>query len=776
MTDATTNAAEEVQKTAEQADTIQSGESSTTEAPSAATAPVQPEISRESAEKLVEPAVGVHAEAERTPLSRVSPSHTSRSSSRAAERGRHSNPPDRLDTERHSSGTPNTRSQPHGPNRLPRHAEARLPMRPDLLDNRRDRRHDFHRGGRYNDLDHSRSFDQSTNETRNHGRLDREFPARPLADEQLRAPSYRDGRGPRDPSWPERSGRLRAPESFQGRPELDRTTREGPPGPRSGPSTHPDRMDLIEDRPDRMGDGRRGEMPRPEKNDRRSLPSTLSSPKVELPNRPERFPGEDRRSANFTQPSPRRDDLPTGPRSDRPPRGPMEPPSSVPDMNHGRLRLPEPPSDIPLGPRGRNASGRGGRSMSGVQHPSQSPFSSPSGPMERQPPTGPGRQGMRNVFDQSSPAAAMPSAPEPIDTSGIHPDRLKVMQQQQPNEGGYKRSHQPPGPPIVPPSGPRNTQTPSAGPSPITRGPPSGSFGGERGRGDKRFAGINNMLQQSLGPADRGPGTTIRGRGANRAMNAPSPQATRPQTPASVAEDSDRPTSTTQGRPDLMAGRSGSHADTEGHSRSRGGRTELIDGAASEPRRPLRQSSSSNFPDRERDRERERERRGDEEGRSSGRRDEYRERTGTRDFERERSRRSEGSANVSREERHESRESARRGGGVREENRRRERRERDEGPEAGHNSHEHEGRLRPPSSLGVVPPPPPPPPPFPPGPGPQNDRRWSGGHDRDRERTRMRDRDYNRDNAPHRKRGRPGGDEGGAMRQGGENKRPRRGV
>lgn len=768
MTDA--KATEEPQKPTEQAEAIPSGESSTTEAPTVA-APVQSETGQEQAEKSAELAPEVHAEIERTrsPLSRASPSRTSRSSSRAAERGRHSNPPERVDSERSPSSTPSARPQPHVPSRPPRHAEARLPMRPDLMDNRRDKQHDFPRGGRYNDHD-SRSFDQSTNETRNYGRLDRELPARPPADEQLRAPSYREGRGRRDPSWPERPGRLRASESFQGRAEQERASREGQTGPRSGPSTHPDRVDLIQDQQDRAGDGRRGDMPRPDKDDRRSLQSTLPMPRADLPNRPERFPGEDRRSANFTQPSPRRDDLPTGPRSERAPRAPMDPPSvrdtmPGPDMNHGRLRQPE-SSDIPLGPRGRST-GRGGRSFSGAQHPSQSPFSSPSGAMDRQPPTGPGRQGMRNSFDQPPPTLPSPPASEPLDTSGIHPDRLKVMQQREPNQGGYRRSHQPPGSSLVPPSGPRGAQTPSTGPSPMTRGPPSGAFGGERGRGDKRFAGINNMLQQSLGPADRGPGTTIRGRGASRAMNAPSAQVP----PAGVVDDGSHSVPSTPGRPDLMAGRSGSHADTQGVGRSRGGRADLMDEPAPEARRSLRHSTSSNFPDRERERERERDRRGDDEGgRSGSRREEYRERTGTRDFERERSRRSEGSANVNREERHDSREALRRGGGAREENRRRERREREDGPDAAQNSHEHEGRLRPPSSLGVVPPPPPPPP-F--APGSQDDRRWSGGHDgrdRDRDRTRMRDRDYNR------KRGRPGGDETGGIRQGGENKRPRRGV
>ncbi|GIK00401.1 THO complex subunit 2 [Aspergillus viridinutans] len=733
----------------------------------------------------------------------------SQTATKASESGRLPNVPRRPESDRAPFSSPNMRPQSQIPSRPFRGDDGRLPLRSDLMDARRDRQSDFPRGGRFGDHEHSRSFDQPGPEGRSYGRLERDFPPRTPADEPFRGPPYRDGRLTREADWPDRPGRLRGSPDSREAP----SSRSVPPGPQ----THPDRADLIQDHPERGGDGyRRGEQMRQDKDDRRALQTrALSPPRADLPNRPERFPPNDRRFLSHPQARSRYDDTPTGPRNDRQSRAPMEAPEPREpgvDMSHGRLRQPEPTSDIPSGPRGRNPSGRGGRTASGLSHATPS---SPAGAPDRQPPTGPGRQGMRGAPEQ--PSSTGPSSPkiEKLDASGIHPDRLKALQQQATEDtfGGSPRSNQSPSPAsTVPPSGPRSGLAPPSGPSATNRGPPSGpGFGGERGRGDKRFAGINTMLQQSGGPGDRGgPGPQIRGRGANRqsSMGGPSPQSTRPGTPG-ASEEGSRSGLSSQGRPDLLTGRpSASFTEDDGPSKGRlgGGRSEPVEETESESRRSGRASNDRERErerdrdrDRERDRERERERRGgpDEDGGRSSSRREERERV--RDFERERSRRGDTGGTVSREERYESREASRRGAGSREENRRRDRREREENPEFGPGSHEHEGRLRPPSSLGGAPPPPPPPPPPLPG-NAEEDRRWGAGggggnggrevrdRDRDRNRDRVRDRDYNRDGAsggPHRKRGRPGGDDGpgeggggggrGGMRMGGESKRPRRG-
>ncbi|KAF9891001.1 hypothetical protein FE257_005258 [Aspergillus nanangensis] len=598
------------------------------------------------------------------------------SSAPKAPEPRPANIPKRPDVERPHSQ--NVRSQTHTPNRSFQE-ERRLPPRPDLMEDRRDRHPDYPR--RFDD--YNRSFDQPMGEGR-YGRLDREYP-RPM-DEPFRAP-YREGR-------PDRRG------------------------PRPGPTTHPDRMEMIQDPPPDREAFRR-EPARQEKDDRRALPSRLSPPGNQLPNRPERFPD---------RPFPRHEDLPTGPRSDRqrPDADSREP---GPDMAHGRLRQPE-PTDIPSGPR-RNAQ-RGGRQQAG---------SAPSNGSERQPPTGPSRQ-MRAAPEPSQSGPPSPES-ERLDTSGMHPDRLKVLQHQETGYSGPKRGP-PSTPSVVPPSGPRG------GAGPANRGPPSGSFAGERGRGDKRFAQLNNVLQQS-GPADR-PAPVIRGRGANRQSN--------PQ-PARAAGD----------QPDLLTPRANPEED---HTRRRD-----QEDTGSESRR-------SRHSDRERDRDRERR----EDDRS--RREEHRDRT--RDYERERSRRSD-VGGTPRDERYDSRESSRRGPGSREDNRRR--RDRDETTAAAAAPAEtaasnDEGRLRPPSSMGQAPPPPPPPPP-PAAAAAEDDRRYGGGgggsggreRDRDRNRDRQRDREYNRDGAsgggPHKRRrnddnGRGDGSGRGGPRMGGDNKRPRRGA
>ncbi|KAJ6053364.1 uncharacterized protein N7446_009376 [Penicillium canescens] len=606
-----------------------------------------------------------------------------------------------------SGRQPDIRSQVHPPTRPPPRHDGRLPPRPEGVDDRRDRHSDFNPRSRHGPGP-DRSFDGPGSDNRVHGRLnerDRDYPVRPPPDDLMRGPS-RDGRPLRENGWPmDRPARMRGPnDSFHGRDALARG-------------------ELLPDHNDRPIDGpRRGDPSRPDKDARRPYPSRPQSPPrpANLPNRPERpIPVDDRRAPNFSQP-PRHDELPRGPRMDR--HVDAKDPGPGPDMNHGRLRQPEPTPDIPAGPRGRRG---GGRNASGQVPPMSSSNNGPPPTAERQTPTGPGRQGGRDAPEQ--PSSSQPAGP--ANAAGVHPDRLRNLVNEPATSG-------------APPSGPRS----GAGPQQPPRGPAGQGFGGDRGRSDKRFAGLNNMLQQSGGTGgDRGGNPPpVRGRGGHRqssGMNAPPP--------------------------DSPAGPSG---DQSG-SRPNGGRVaDLLDDPAPESVRSGRTGDRNREPDV--DRAKESERREDSTNNSSRRRD-------GRGRDRERSRRSDSS---------------------REELRRRDRRDRPDGssemtgPTPSDNiAPEAEGRLRPPSSMGAPPPPPPPPPPLPEG----NDRRFNSGGDRGnrsehrhRERERRsdrRDREHREGGggsggSGHRKRGRQGPDdnigENGprGMRMGTDNKRPRRGA
>lgn len=748
------------------------------------------------------------------------------------------------------------------PSRDFRRPDMRVPMRPpDIADERwdaRDARHPDHsRYGRYNDQDRERMLDPPSMHERGHGRLnerslerermapargDRDFPSRPASDDHFQRPPFRDSHlPPRDQEWADRAPRARPSQSdlFSSRQhDQDRSARGMAP-PHKPPPHH--ERGAIRDGPSGDDDGTRGlSQPRADRDDRRMHPSRqLSPPRVDdsrLPNRPdrrdERFPSDDRRSGNFPPSHASRHDdlLPTGPRGERSSRGgPTEDRPAVDfprdsrmgplppqDPNHGRLNQgsrytpaahdtlnDRPPPDIPLGPRGRNTGGRGSRPGSVSQAPP--PNNPPVQASERQPPTGPSsRPGTRGALRQEQPPASSNSRPstpagEKLDATGIHPDRLKALQGSS-NTGFDNPSPRAPSPPapILPPSGPRGAPS---GPSPTTRGPPTGpSFAGERGRGDKRFAGLNNMLQQSSGmSSDRGgQGTTIRGRGANAnrqssaSMNAPSPQSMGPPTPVGPQSESQGPSADAgsgRDRPDLFASRKNEAEDESlGPSRSGGGRRSEIVETSSEPRRSSRNQSSSgtHTPDRDRDRERERDRtrnrdRDRDRDRDSSRRGEE-DNAKKRDHDRDR--RANENPAPSRDDVPDTREPSRRtGGSGRDEapsTRRRERRGRDEGVNSSSLGGDY-------SNADRSKPPPPPPPPAP----PQNDdRRWGGaggGRNEERERERepplRRDRNRSRreDNSGGtlpRKRGRPPvGDDGsraGGMRVGSDHKRPRR--
>ena len=304
------------------------------------------------------------------------------------------------------------------------------------------------------------------------------------------------------------------------------------------------------------------------------------------------------------------------------PTAPAAPPA---DPNHGRLnhdssgntgqaesqygRL-NPGSDVPSGPRLPNGthppSNRDGRNVSAPephistqQTQTASNHQLPSPPMpDRQAPTGPAstRGGTRSSTQFSRLPSLPSSAPqtpatETPDISGIHPDRLKTIQRSealQPSntlsQGAASRAtnqqidssvsaqQQPP----AGPRAPNNQQPPSpVGPSPSNRNPPTGpSFGGGgggRGRGDKRFADIQNVLQQAgsgpNGPDTRsGQGASIRGRGGrnnNANSNAPATTGSAPPTQGPGGRPDPlmgRPDSF-PARPDLFAGR-GSGAST----------------------------------------------------------------------------------------------------------------------------------------------------------------------------------------------------------------------
>ena len=285
---------------------------------------------------------------------------------------------------------------------------------------------------------------------------------------------------------------------------------------------------------------------------------------------------------------------PTGPRTGRPAnvapltsndrfRESMKPSPVAPplDPNHGRLsndsslgnrhgesqygRL-NADGDIPSGPRlpnGSHPSGRGGRNVSAPQSqlntqlPASYNQASATPAQDRPTPSGPSMRGSPRKPGPFPPAAAPSSAPSTpvIETAGIHPDRLKAIQSSGVGtadsasqiRGDPARGPRPPPPPVsMPASGPSRgpgNQLPSpVGPSGATRGPPTGpAMPNDRNGRDKRFAGLQNVLQQGAvpnAPERSGQGASIRGRGgrANNA-NVPSPSTSGPPTPGLPRQD-----------------------------------------------------------------------------------------------------------------------------------------------------------------------------------------------------------------------------------------------
>lgn len=660
----------------------------------------------------------------------------SRQGSRPPDASHSANIPKRPDLDRVASQPPRLPLPPNLPNKpeVPR-GYNRPGRQSDIKDDRRDirdaRQADSSRSSRYPDSDRERLHDH---EPRGPGRLDRD----------------------RDPQ------RLGPPDDDQFHPPREARQRRESEADRAVPSrpatqSQPERANVIQGHPDRLalieGDNPRRDAPRPDRDDRRHR---LSSPPR----------GDERRGT-------RHDEFPAGPRSDRAARSDLpegrESRSGI-DVSHGRgpqdsrvARQPESANEIPLGPRGSRAGQSRGRNVSMPQPP---PPTTPGRPSERLPPTGPSGRSSGRAPDPSAAPSPSPSG-EKTETGGVHPDRLKNLQVST-EPGPANNRSQPP----LPPSGPRSSLSGHLGGSSLTRTPPSGP-GNDRNRSDKRFSGINNMLQQSGGAQDRGgQGTTIRGRGRQaQESGPPSPQI---------------------GGLDATTGQE---------------RTELFPGAPEGDNRPSgrgRRGEASQEANRESKRnekhDNERGRRDEDEVAKSGRRDDRRDRGRERDRDRDRNRRND---NAEDESHQGGKDSAnRRATGGRDDHRRRDRRERDDGPPdlPGPSGNDHHGRNRPSSSHSSNNNSLPIPPPAPPEP-PNDDRRWGGGsgrgenRDRDRNRDRGgggrdRERDLNRDNAPGsgnqslpRKRGRPGDEnhghgDGGSrgMRVGSESKRARRGA
>ncbi|KAL8769377.1 MAG: hypothetical protein Q9209_004604 [Squamulea sp. 1 TL-2023] len=321
----------------------------------------------------------------------------------------------------------------------------------------------------------------------------------------------------------------------------------------------------------------------------------------------DRPPGTDRRTfSDNTHDFLRHDEghPPSGPRTDRlsnfgqsgpgerfqdPINTPMNTKPAV-DLNHGRLnqdlsysgqrseqygRL-NSGSEVPSGPRLPNGNQAPSRSPRNVSAPQPQPNTRPmqanaqiapsqSPTMDRQTPTGPSsdRTSRPTALNtrQIPPSASTPSTPvsDSPDTAGIHPDRLKALvgvssaALQNPNSIQIQASSgRPPPraqqqqqpPPVAVPRGPSNQQTPLSptGPLPSNRGPPTGP-----GRSDKRFAGIQGVLQQANsvpnGPDRNGQGASIRGRGgrpnnadSHTAPNSELPNPSVPQRPESFSQ------------------------------------------------------------------------------------------------------------------------------------------------------------------------------------------------------------------------------------------------
>lgn len=349
--------------------------------------------------------------------------------------------------------------------------------------------------------------------------------------------------------------------------------------------------------------GRSSRGPSPKRDDDRRIPRD-DGLREERPSVDGRRPVED--SSRLAQPRYEEPHAPTGPRTGRAPsalpanptdrfRDSMKASTLLPaiDPSHGRLSHDPTPNgrqsesqygrlnsstDIPSGPRLANGNhpppNRGGRNVSAPQPHlnTQQPLlvsqnSTPAAPaQERQTPSGPSLRGSprkpppftQPISTSSAPQTPVAQSPE---IAGIHPDRLKAIQgsgapttESAPANRGLRQA-----PPLMampapgPPRGPNNHLPSPLTQSPTNRGPPTGpSLPNDRNR-DKRFAGIQNVLQQTGSPAvpeRSGQGASIRGRGGRaNSVSMPSPITSGPPIQNLPRQDDPAP------RGDLFAGR-----------------------------------------------------------------------------------------------------------------------------------------------------------------------------------------------------------------------------
>lgn len=367
-------------------------------------------------------------------------------------------------------------------------------------------------------------------------------------------------------------------------------------------SNPPDRRSEPPRHDSHLHSGRNSRGPSPKRDDDRRIPRDDYF-------REERPPVDGRRPVDdpsrLGQPRYEEPHAPTGPRTGRPPSAVSANPtdwfrdskaSTLPpaiDPNHGRLshdsthsgrqsesqygRL-NSSTDIPSGPRLANGNhppqNRGGRNVS-APHPhlnTQQPLpvsqsSTPAAPaQDRQTPSGPSIRGSpRKPPPFNQPISTSSAPPTPVaqssETGGIHPDRLKAMQgsgaataESAPANQGQRQAPPPMALPAPgPPRGPNNHLHSPITQSPTNRGPPTGpSFPNDRNR-DKRFVGLQNVLQQAGSPTvpeRSGQGASIRGRGG-RANNVSMPSPIAPGPPIPNPPRQDGPAA----RGDLFAGR-----------------------------------------------------------------------------------------------------------------------------------------------------------------------------------------------------------------------------
>ena len=270
-----------------------------------------------------------------------------------------------------------------------------------------------------------------------------------------------------------------------------------------------------------------------------------------------------------------------------------EPPRSYPnrqDPQYGRLNsnIDTPagptngPNDQPLGRPTRNSHITQSHSGS-TPATSQRPGNTPSGGNNPQTPKGPshGRSTTRNGVVPPRPGSIstqVPPASDAPDTAGVHPDRLKAIQalSTSPTEPSHQRVnnqiHTPrsavqPSQAGGPPRGPANQAYSPTGSAQNGFGVPNGPSNGVN-RGDKRFAGIQGVLQQSgaAPPQDNnGQGTSIRGRGA-RNRNPSEPSTGNPGSLPPV------PRAEVSARDDTLAGRIDERVPVDGQSYGHGRR------------------------------------------------------------------------------------------------------------------------------------------------------------------------------------------------------------